>query len=122
MLHTDFEGTFVDLQVTAHAYARLAFKRAADFVNDHVVGQPVLLVDFHCFKVPERLIKTHAQMQESMRAQKDKAFVTKGAQDFVFRMCKTSGVSDATGIPEGAIKHPIIYLGSLLNALRKHKV
>lgn len=48
-----------------------------------------------------RLIKTNKQIQDALRAQKDKCFVTKGAQDFVFRMGKTSGVSDATGVPDG---------------------
>lgn len=81
---------------------RLALTRAADFVTDHVIGRPVLLVDFHCFKVPERLTKSYKQIQDALRAQKDKAFVTQGAQDFVFRMNKTSGVAtDQTSVPEG---------------------
>jgi hypothetical protein len=42
------------VQVTAHAWARLALTHIVDFVSDHIIGRPMLLVDFHCFKVPDR--------------------------------------------------------------------
>ncbi|CAK0731645.1 hypothetical protein CVIRNUC_000023 [Coccomyxa viridis] len=87
-----------NLLVTVQALARDGAQRACDGLLDNVAGRSVFLVDFHVWKVPDRLVKTSAEIDAATAA--PGLGMQKSSRDFIKRVAAVSGITSACGVPE----------------------